>query len=405
MKKQNGSGLIKLIIYFFIMIMFAITLYACLDIFEIIDVPEKYSIANWIEQNFGSTYNVEYNISNETEDKTEIKRRKIVVENNTDEETITVILPSDNDRDTDYSYSLPASKKPDESEEDEIERFLYYDQLDEYAQIIYQELEKNLDNMKSGTYNVQFGKTFNDLLNEEDGEETLANSFQLAINALNFDNPELFYIDISKVYLLTKITQRLWGTTYEVEIGASQGQSYLNDSFENRKEVEQAIGEIQDEKAYIESHLGGGIESQIKSVHDYLVDNLEYDSTLSNDNIYNIYGALINKSTVCEGYARAFKSIMDDLNIPCLIACGTAVNSSGAVESHAWNYVQIDGEWYAIDVTWDDPVIIGSGYVSSDVFNKYYLKGSEDFFTNHTEDGEIVGNANFKYPTLSEKNY
>ena len=78
--------------------------------------------------------------------------------------------------------------------------FSYYAQLDDYAKIIYTELEKNLDNMKSGTYNVDFGTTFNELLQQEDGEEILNNSFQLAINALNFDNPELFYIYISKVY-------------------------------------------------------------------------------------------------------------------------------------------------------------------------------------------------------------
>ena len=96
---------------------------------------------------------------------------------------------------------------------------------------------------------------------------------------------------------------------------------------------------------------------------------------------------------------------MDDLEIPCLIACGTAVNSSGLTETHAWNYVNIDGKWYAIDVTWDDPIIIGNGYISDDVFYKYYLKGSEDFFKNHTEDGEIVEGANFKYPTLSRTDY
>ena len=404
MKNQSGKGLIKLIIYFFVMIMFAITLFVCMDMFEIIDVPKKYSIANWINQNFGSTYNVEYNIiSNETEDNTNIKKRRIVVDNKTDDEEIVVILPSSNVLEKTEKSKTEQNTVQDKPEE--LEHFLYYDQLDEYAQIIYRELDKNLDNMKSGTYNVQFGKTFNDLLNEEGGEEILTNSFQLAINALNFDNPNLFYIDISKVYLLTKITQRLWGTTYEVEIGASDGQSYLNDSFANRNEVEQAISKIENEKDYIKSHLGGDFENQIKSVHDYLVENLEYDKTLSLDNIYNIYGALINRTTVCEGYSRAFKSIMDDLNIPCIIVCGTGINSSGAMENHAWNYVNINKKWYAIDVTWDDPIIVGRGFVSSDVFYKYYLKGSEEFFENHTEDGEIVGTANFKYPTLSQKNY
>ena len=259
--------------------------------------------------------------------------------------------------------------------------------------------------MKSGTYNIQFGKTFDDLLHEENGEESLNQSFQLAINALNFDHPDLFYLDVSKIYLLTKITTKLWKTTYEVEIGSSQGQSYLNVAFANENDVNQAINRIQAEKENIKATLKGDIENQIKGVHDYLVDQLEYDSTLSKDNIYNLYGALINHSTVCEGYARSFKYLMDDLGIPCLIACGVAVNSSGETENHAWNYVCLNGNWYAIDVTWDDPVIVGRGYVSNSIKYKYYLKGSDEFFQNHTEDGNIVGNANFQYPILSKTNY
>ena len=136
-----------------------------------------------------------------------------------------------------------------------------------------------------------------------------------------------------------------------------------------------------------------------------MIDYLEYDSTISKDNIYNIYGALVNRCTVCEGYARSFKDIMDDLNIPCLIACGTGINSTGETESHAWNYVMLDGKWYAIDVTWDDPIIIGNGRVGDSIKYRYYLKGSNDFFTNHKEDGAIVGDANFRYPNLSVENY
>ena len=400
MRNQNGKGFLKVIIYFFILIMFALTLFICIDLFEIIDVPENISIANWITNKFGATYDVEYSISNSTTDGTNVIKKRVITEEKKDDEPIVVILQNE-EKEGDNAQE---EHNADEHFEN-LERFLYYDQLDEYAKIIYNELNKNLDNMKSGVYNIQFGKTFNDLLHEDDGEETLTNSFQLAINALNLDNPELFYIDISKVYLLTKITQRIWGTTYEVEIGASQNQSYLNEAFANKDDVEKAIDEIEETKKYIITHVGGNKENQIKSVHDYLVNNLEYDTTVSNENIYNIYGALIIRKTVCEGYARAFKSIMDELDIPCLIACGTGINSSGEVESHAWNYVNIEGQWYAIDVTWDDPIIIGNGYVSNEIYYRYYLKGSEDFFKNHTEDGAIVEGAHFEYPKLSEKNY
>ncbi len=100
---------------------------------------------------------------------------------------------------------------------------------------------------------------------------------------------------------------------------------------------------------------------------------------------------------------------MDDLNIPCIIACGIGKNSVGDAESHAWNYVQVDDNWYAIDVTWDDPVPTGPGIISEDrrreAKNEYFLNGANKFFEDHFEDGNIVGEANFKYPTLSVINY
>ncbi len=396
MKKRYDHGFIHILAYLFILTIFAFTLYACLDILELIEVPEEYSVSKWLSEHTNEVAIENVEASDDGIVQNIVKKVRVEIENTAEPSVNNVAMPEINSYQSNVSHYQTNRKNA---------TFLYYDQLDDYAKVIYTELEKNLDNMKSGTYNVQFGKTFNDLLHEEDGETILNNSFQLAINALNFDNPELFYIDISKVYLLTKISTKLWITTYEVEIGASQGQSYLNQSFQSPDEINRAIAAIENEKARIKNGLSGTIENQMRGVHDYLVDNLEYDSTISKDNIYNLYGALINRTTVCEGYARAFKAIMDDLNIPCLIACGIGINSTGETESHAWNYVMLDGKWYAIDVTWDDPIIIGNGRVGSDIKYRHYLKGSNEFFVNHKEDGAIVGDANFKYPTLSMENY
>lgn len=396
MKKRNDSGFLHIIAYLLITAIFLLTVYACLDILELIEVPEEYSISKWLEEHTSGIV-IEANDSSAVQN---IDRKvRIEIENSTEESNSNLVSPTVNRYQSSHSNADVTQKNRESS------GFSYYDQLDHYAKIIYTELEKNLDNMKSGTYNVQFGTTFNELLQEENGEKVLNNSFQLAINALNFDNPELFYIDISKVYLLTKISTKLWITTYEVEIGASQGQSYLNSSFQTEEEVDRAMAKIESEKANIRATLGGSIENQIRGVHDYLIDQLEYDSTISRDNIYNIYGALVNHCTVCEGYARAFKDMMDELNIPCLIACGIGINSSGETESHAWNYVMLDGKWYAIDVTWDDPIIIGNGRVNNEIRYRYYLKGSNEFFANHKEDGAIVGDSNFRYPTISVEDY
>ena len=61
---------------------------------------------------------------------------------------------------------------------------------------------------------------------------------------------------------------------------------------------------------------------------------------------------------VCEGYARAFQMLCNQLQIPCVLVDGAAISYLGdSPEEHMWNYVQIDGGWYAVDVTWNDPYL------------------------------------------------
>ena len=85
---------------------------------------------------------------------------------------------------------------------------------------------------------------------------------------------------------------------------------------------------------------------------------------------------------------------------------GEATNSQGQRENHAWNYVQLDGRWFAIDVTWDDPVVQGGGRVSNETKYKYFMKGSSTFNQDHvpngrfTEDGKV-----FTYPIISSGDY
>lgn len=61
---------------------------------------------------------------------------------------------------------------------------------------------------------------------------------------------------------------------------------------------------------------------------------------------------------VCEGYARAFQVLCNELNIPCVLVDGEAKShADDQPEDHMWNYVQIDDGWYAVDVTWNDPYV------------------------------------------------
>lgn len=283
---------------------------------------------------------------------------------------------------------------------------MYYYQLDIYGKMIYDRVYDNIEKLKTGTYVVNFDTLFNDLLHEEGGDAVLEEAFQFGMNALLFDHPEIFFLDITKMYMSTEITSFGPLKTYRVSIGNLEGETYLSETFFNEQSVNMVTEMLETIKSNVRGTvIEGNTYDIVRTVHDYLIDTMDYDKSLEKDNIYNIYGALINREAVCEGYAKSLKYILDDFGIPCVIVCGIGQNSNGDTESHAWNYVRIDENWYAIDATWDDPVIVGDGYVSQNVYTKYFLKGSRDFFVDHTEDGRIVDDAHFIYPTLSEDNY
>lgn len=95
---------------------------------------------------------------------------------------------------------------------------------------------------------------------------------------------------------------------------------------------------------------------KVKAIHDYLVLHTAYDyknyqkNTIPSSS-YSPEGVLLYGSGVCQGYAETFLLFMEVLEIPCQIIIG-----KGNGEAHAWNIVKIEGKWYQIDVTWDDPV-------------------------------------------------
>lgn len=413
-RRKNDGSFITLILVLLIIFVFSITVYFCLDVFGIITVPAKYSIASLFyshidiiatqgqivtEEVFPQNTIDTSNTVNKTEKK---ENTEIIVELNSDE-------PIPNPIEELERLQEERRKEQEKNKQEQItnaEKF-YYNQLDEYGKIIYDKLFINIEKLKTGTYTAEYDTTFDDLLHQENGSEVLNNSFQLAINALTFDNPELFYIDITKINLITEITTRAFSTTYRISIGGN-GKSYLSNEFPSVEDVVRAVNQVDTVKNNIIALTNENDVENLKIVHDYLIDNVEYDTEYilnSGKNSYNVYGTLINKRAVCEGYARAYKSIMDDLGIPCIIACGIGKNNSGVTESHAWNYVYVKENWYAIDVTWDDPVIIGNGSISDDIKYRYFLVGADQFFADHFEDGNIAGEYSFEYPMLSSTNY
>ena len=282
----------------------------------------------------------------------------------------------------------------------------FYNQLEEESRIIYRAFESNKEQMKTGTYQIELGTSFSDLLSQSNGQEQLGEYYQSAIEAYTYDNAEVFYLSPRKMYLNIETTTKGGVSTYNVFINSGNEANYLADGFQSKEQIDQAVSQIEQVKNQILQSRTGNTYEDIKMVHDYLIDSINYDSSLSKQNIYNVYGALVNKECVCEGYARAFKYLLDALDIPCVMVIGTGTNSQGETENHAWNYVQLNESWYAVDTTWDDPVVIGGGTVSEASRYKYFLVGREFIDQDHSPSGQFTeGGKVFSYPNLSNTSY
>ncbi len=84
---------------------------------------------------------------------------------------------------------------------------------------------------------------------------------------------------------------------------------------------------------------------KVKTIYRRLIQKVDYNMDAKNNQ--NIISVFIGKETVCQGYASAMQYLLEKLEIPCVIVTGMAKGGP-----HAWNLVQLDGEWYYVDATW-----------------------------------------------------
>lgn len=226
----------------------------------------------------------------------------------------------------------------------------------------------------------------------------------IAVTALNEDNPLFFWVGGfglsyggSRKYSGGTYTYTITALTINMSIDTTHYTDF-NDVKAKQTAIIEAANKIQVN--------GFSRHEKVKSIHDYLANNLVYDNTIAEQNIFDSYGALVNGVCVCEGYAEAFKLLCDREGIPCVTVIGTG--NGGA---HKWNMVQMeDGEWYTLDSTWDDQ--------TSNTYYSYFLIGSgtkAPFFGNstvadstiHIPNGKLFSDANtaLSYPTLSDDTY
>lgn len=116
-------------------------------------------------------------------------------------------------------------------------------------------------------------------------------------------------------------------------------------------------------------HEGMTDLQKVLSVHDYIVSHAKYSFL---DATNNGYHALVKGETACYGYAQLFLRVMQRLGIPCqIVIC----DDTGEGLGHAWNVVEVDGSWYHLDLTWDDPL----PDAPCRALHTYFLKTDREF--------------------------
>lgn len=175
-------------------------------------------------------------------------------------------------------------------------------------------------------------------------------NYQNDIDMLTINNGEGFKETISLLnnfvhpYNSSNNIKLTYGGDYT--IGISINKAYSNDDIA-------AINEIVDKVIKEKLNNNMPTREKIKIIHDYIIDNAEYDKLKyenKNDTTYKsntAYGVLIQGYGTCNGYADAMAIFLDKLNI---------INYKISNSEHIWNLVYLDGKWYHLDLTWDDPI-------------------------------------------------
>lgn len=136
---------------------------------------------------------------------------------------------------------------------------------------------------------------------------------------------------------------------------------------------------------------------RFRFLHDYLAMNIVYDKGVpdsrSQRESHTIVGALLMRACVCDGYARAYRLLCDQLHLSCIVAIGEST-VPGAEGPHAWNYVKLDKKVYHVDVTWD------SNLYNKDcpIMDYYFMRKDAIFQKTHAWDKGLYSAIYEDYP-------
>ncbi len=208
------------------------------------------------------------------------------------------------------------------------------------------------------------------------------------------------YIDISAYNLTASDVKKLFSDVkYNEPMLFNVGLSYMYyfdgpkilaiepEYIMSKSEYDTAVSYVELQLKAIVDTLPSGLDDYEKALyfHDYLCLNFCYDTTYVNRDIFTF---LRDKTGVCSSYTLLYDELLSRVEIE-----SSAVSSISL--EHVWNEIKLDGKWYHVDVTWDDPVssldVINEGYYAY-AWHEEFLESDSDFRSSHSDDFEA------KYP-------
>ena len=282
----------------------------------------------------------------------------------------------------------------------------YYDQLSEESRAVYRAILANKESAEAveiilpSTIVLPFQEDTADELIKTAISDRIVSITQPAIDALLYDNPEIFYLAMggengSRFSISHRKQKEADGISVYMRklTFVMQTENILP-----TRTLSEEIGNLQTSLTYFEIE-GESRYERLLSIHRQLAFRVTYDGDGARPHC--AAGALIDGRAVCDGYAKAFYLLCEREGIPCVIVAGVA-KQNGKSEPHAWNYVQMeDGLWYGVDTTWDD--------VGHTATCDYFLVGAAEssFLETHVPSGKFSEGDHppFTTPTLADHNY
>ncbi len=248
-----------------------------------------------------------------------------------------------------------------------------------------------------------------------------------AVTAFRRDHPEVFWMNDSiGLYCMIAGGETEPACNIEYMFATKYNNSEVGDfdvridKYRSEALIREGIArrDAQTERLLAETEWAGPYE-RIRQFNKWLTENNEYNTSGRNgwnypESCHSSLTALLGNTgtdgPVCDGYAGAFKILCDKAGILCLVVTGEGRSGSGNEDGipHAWNYVNLYGNWYAADVTWNDPVVSGKGGAKTGAENESYLlagSGSEIDYRRFEESHVVSADLQALAPALSGDRY